>query len=133
VIPFHVTFASGIPVHEQVTFAAKKAMMSGQMRPGDPFPSVRSLSRELKINPNTAHKVVMQLTVEGLLEVRPGIGTVIAQPPGGSRTERSRLLGPELERLIVEAKKLGLTLDELVGGVARHWNGLQPPGPKEDQ
>jgi GntR family transcriptional regulator len=132
VIPFRVAFEAGIPVHEQVAFAAKKAMMSGQMRPGDPFPSVRTLSRELKINPNTAHKVVMQLTNEGLLEVRPGIGTVIAQPPAGSRGERGRLLGPELERLIVEAKKLGLTLDELQTGVARHWNGLRRADQEED-
>jgi len=28
---------SGVPVHEQVAFAAKKAMISGQLRPGDPF------------------------------------------------------------------------------------------------
>ena len=131
-IPFRVTFEPGIPVHEQVTFAAKKAMMSGQMRPGDPFPSVRTLSRELKINPNTAHKVVMQLTSEGLLEVKPGIGTVIAQAPTGSRGERGRLLGPELERLIVEAKKLGLTLEELQTGVARHWKGLRHADQKED-
>lgn len=131
-IPFHVTFEPGIPVHERVAFAAKKAMMSGQMRPGDPFPSVRTLSRELKINPNTAHKVVMQLTAEGLLEVIPGIGTVIAQAPAGSRSERSRLLGYEFERLIVEAKKLGLTLEELQASVARHWERLRIPNQKED-
>ncbi len=131
-IPFRVAFEPGIPVHEQVTFAAKKAMMAGQLRPGDPFPSVRTLSRELRINPNTAHKVVMQLTIEGLLEVKPGIGTVIAQAPPGSRGERGRLLGPDLERLIVEAKKLGLTLDELQTGVARHWNGLRRTDQKED-
>ena len=57
--------------------------MSGQMRPGEPFPSVRSLSQTLKINPNTAHKVVARLTAEGLLEVKPGIGTIVAEPPPG--------------------------------------------------
>jgi GntR family transcriptional regulator len=132
VIPFRVTFDSGIPVHEQVTFAAKKAILSGQLRPGDLFPSVRALSRELKINPNTAHKVVTQLINEGLLEVRPGIGTVVAVPPTGTRNERGRLLGPELERLTVEAKKLGLTVEEVQAAVARHWNRLCPADKKED-
>lgn len=47
------------------------------MRSGDPFPSARALSKELKINPNTAHKVV-QLVTEGTLEVRVGVGTVVA-------------------------------------------------------
>ena len=84
-IPFRLTFQPGIPVYEQVTFAAKKAMISGQLRPGDAFPSVRALSKALKINPNTAHKVVMQLIREGLLEVHPGIGTLVAQPPSSTR------------------------------------------------
>ena len=97
-------------MHEQVTFAAKKAMISGRLRAGDSFPSVRVLSKALKINPNTAHKVVAQLTQEGLLEVRPGVGTIVAERIPALRAERERLLGRELEHLAVEAKRLGLTL-----------------------
>jgi DNA-binding transcriptional MocR family regulator len=55
-IPFRVHFRPGISLYEQVVYAAKKAVVSGQLRAGDPFPSVRTLSKELKINPNTAHK-----------------------------------------------------------------------------
>ena len=63
-IPFRVPFRVGIPIFEQVVYAAKKAMISGQLRPGDSFPSVRTLSKDLKINPNTAHKIVAHLIVE---------------------------------------------------------------------
>ena len=126
-IPFRLTLQSGVPVHEQVGFAAKKAMISGQLRPGDPFPSVRALSKAMKIHPNTAHKVIAQLTAEGLLEVRPGIGTVVVQPPPSRRNERARLLGREVEQLTVEAKKLGLTLDDLHAAIDEHWQRLQYP------
>ena len=131
-IPFRLTFEPGTPVHEQATFAAKKAMMSGQLRPGDPFPSVRALSKALKINPNTAHKVITQLTLEGLLEVRPGIGTVVARRPASSRTDRRRLLGREVEQLTVEAKKLGLSLEEVQTSVAEHWKHLDYKEAKEE-
>ncbi len=124
-IPFRLTLQSGVPVHEQVAFAAKKAMISGQLRPGDPFPSVRALSKAMKIHPNTAQKVVAQLTAEGLLEVRPGIGTVVLEPPPARRSERSRLLGREVEQLTVEAKKLGLTLDDLHNAIDAHWQRLR--------
>ncbi len=124
-IPFRLTLQSGVPVHEQVAFAAKKAMISGQLRPGDPFPSVRALSKAMKIHPNTALKVIAQLTAEGLLEVRPGIGTVVLQPPAGKRNERARLLGREVEQLTVEAKQLGLTLDDLHAAIDEHWLRLQ--------
>jgi DNA-binding transcriptional regulator YhcF (GntR family) len=131
-IPFRLSFEPGIPVHEQATFAAKKAMISGQLRPGEPFPSVRALSKALKINPNTAHKVIAQLTLEGLLEVRPGIGTVVARRPVSSRTERQRLLGREIEQLTVEAKRLGLTLEDVQASIAVHWRKLEPVEAREE-
>jgi GntR family transcriptional regulator len=124
VIPLQFTFQSGTPVHEQVAFAARKAIVSGKFRSGDAFPSVRSLSRELKIHANTAQKVIAQLQQEGLLEVRPGIGTVVAQPPRQARSVRVRLLNPATEQLAVEAMRLGLTLEDLQKLVADNWRAL---------
>jgi GntR family transcriptional regulator len=121
VIPFRLTFRPGVSLYEQVVYAAKKAVIAGQMRPGDPFPSVRALSKELKINPNTAHKVVTNLIAEGLLEVLPGIGTVVAAPPASSAAERTRLLKSEMEQLVVEAMKLGMDLDDVIASVREHW------------
>ena len=120
-IPFRVTFRAGISLFEQVVYAAKKAMVSGQLRPGDSFPSVRALSKELKINPNTAHKVVAYLVNEGLLETRPGIGTVVAVLPDSSRKDRTALLGHEIEELVVEAKRLGIGLAEIQDALSAHW------------
>jgi GntR family transcriptional regulator len=130
VIPFRVIFEPGIPIHQQVALAAKKAMLSGQMRPGDPFPSVRAVSTALKINPNTAHKVIGQLTAEGFLEVRPGIGTVVAEPRSTRRKERERLLSRDIEQLIVEARRMGASLDELKELIDSYWAKLQQD--KED-
>jgi GntR family transcriptional regulator len=124
VIPFRVDFRPGVSLYEQVAYAAKKAMVSRQMRPGDPFPSVRVLSRELKINPNTAHKVVTHLLAAGLLEARPGIGTVVAELPESRKIERTQLLGHEIEQLAVEAKKLGIPLEEVVTSISEHWRKL---------
>jgi GntR family transcriptional regulator len=123
-IPFRVAFQPGTSIYEQVVYAAKKAIIAGRMRGGDPFPSVRELSKSLKINPNTAHKVVAQLIVEGLLEVHPGLGTVVARYPSSSAAERTSLLKKDLEQLVVEAKKLGLDLDEVSDALAGHWSRL---------
>jgi GntR family transcriptional regulator len=119
-----LVFKPGVSLCEQVVYAAKKAVISGQMRPGDPFPSVRALSKALKINPNTAHKVIVHLTDEGLLEVKPGIGTVVAALTVASQTERGNLLKNQLEQLVVEAKKLGLSLDDLNAALAYHWTQI---------
>ena len=124
VIPFRLTFEPGQSLYEQVVYAAKKAVVSGQLRPGDAFPSVRALSKALKINPNTAHKVVAQLVAEGLIEVRPGLGTVVAEMPSSTAKERGSLLKNELEQLVVQAKKIGLTLEDVEGALRQHWKRL---------
>ncbi|WP_321471644.1 GntR family transcriptional regulator [uncultured Paludibaculum sp.] len=126
-IPIRLSFVPGIPLFEQVVYAARKAIVSGKLRPGDAFPSTRVLSRELKINPNTAHKVITHLINEGLLEVRPGIGAFVAEPRASTRAQRRQLLETELEHLVVEARKLGLGLADVQDGIAEHWRKLEPP------
>ncbi len=123
-IPFRLVFRSGSSLYEQVVYAARKAIVAGQLRPGDLFPSVRTLSRELKINPNTAHKVILFLTNEGLLEIKPGIGAVVAEIPRSTAAERKGLLGRELEQLVVEAKKLGMQLADVTHALEDHWNEI---------
>ena len=124
VIPFRCTIEPGDPVHEQVSFAARRAIVSGRMRPGEAFPSVRALSKAIKIHANTAQKVIAQLQAEGLLEVRPGIGTVVCAPPAAARGERARLLGKDVERLAVEALQLGISLDDVQAALAAKWKEL---------
>jgi len=120
-----VEFRPGTSLYEQVVYAAKKALISGQLRPGDTFPSVRTLSLELKINPNTAHKVITQLLSDGLLVVLPGTGTVVAEPPESTAAERTSLLENEVEQLVVEAKRLGVGLREVKAAVSDHWYRLE--------
>jgi GntR family transcriptional regulator len=132
VIPFRVPFRAGASLFEQVVYASIKAMVSGQLRPGDAYPSVRTLSRELKINPNTAHKVVAYLVNGGYLETRPGIGTVVAAIPDSSRKQRAELLGQEIEELVVEAKRLGLSMEEVMTAMRAHWERLSVSGDGKD-
>ena len=127
-LPFSVTIRPGLSVHEQVVFAVKKAMVSGRLRPGDEFPSVRALSRELRINPNTAHKVMATLTADGLLEVRPGIGTFVVGRTASSAADRRALLREDVERLVVEARHLSLDVEDVLDAVAEHWARLDRGG-----
>ena len=123
-LPFSIELKAGLPVAEQIIFAVRKAVVAGQLRAGDKFPSVRVLSQELKVNPNTAHKVIAALVTEGVLVTTPAVGSIVAEREPGGRKERAELLGAELEWLVVEAKKLGLELDDVQAAVAAHWKRL---------
>jgi GntR family transcriptional regulator len=128
VTPLRLTLKPGEPIFDQVVFAATKAFVSGEYQPGQPFPSVRALATALKIHPNTAHKVVQYLIHEGWLEVRPGIGTVVANMPEVRAEERRRLMQVQVEQLVVEAMRVGLELDDILQAIEAQWaklTGLQ--------
>ncbi len=124
-LPFTVALRSGVPVHDQVVFAVERSLVSGQLRAGDPFPSVRTLSQQLRINPNTAHRIVSTLVRDGLLEVRPGTGTIVASPPSSTAAQRRALLKDDVERLVVAARKLSLGADDVVEAVREHWQRME--------
>lgn len=124
-LPFTVSLRAGQPIFDQVVYAVARAIASRQLQPGDAFPSVRTLSQALKINPNTAHKIVAALTEQGLLVVRPGIGTIVAEPRGGGATARKNILEAEAERLVVDAKRAGLSLEHLLHAIRRHWKEMR--------
>jgi GntR family transcriptional regulator len=120
-----LTLRPGQSIFDQLVFAAQKAFLSGEFQPGQTFPSVRALAAELKIHPNTAHKVVQYLIQERWLEMRPGIGTIVAKLPQARAGDRKRLLQQEVEQLVVEAKRVGLDLEEVVQAIESQWMDLE--------
>jgi GntR family transcriptional regulator len=123
-LPFSITLHDGVPVYEQVIYAVTRGIVGGQLRPGDLFPSVRTLSQELKINPNTAHKIVAALVEQGLLVVRPGIGTEVADHKRGPAAGSRASLEQDAERLAVAARRAGLSINDVIAAVRRQWARL---------
>jgi GntR family transcriptional regulator len=124
-VPFKLKIDPGESIFDQVCFAATKAILAGDLKAGEPFPSVRTLALELKIHPNTAHKVVQHLIHERWLVAQPGVGTVVAQPPKARAGDRKRLLEDEVERLVVEAMRVGASLDDVQAAVLETWTDLR--------
>jgi GntR family transcriptional regulator len=124
-VPFKVRFNPGESLFDQVVFAATKSILAGELKPGEPFPSVRALALDLKIHPNTAHKVIQHLIQERWLTVQPGVGTVVAVPPKARAGDRRRLLEDEVEKLVVEAMRVGADLAEVQRAVQETWTDLR--------
>jgi GntR family transcriptional regulator len=124
-VPFKVKFTPGESIFDQVCFAATKSILAGELKSGEPFPSVRTLALDLKIHPNTAHKVVQHLIQERWLTAQPGIGTVVATPPKARSGDRRRLLDDEVEKLVVEAMRVGASLAEVQQAVRDTWAELR--------
>lgn len=122
---FALNLKPGESIFDQLVFAIKRSFIRGELRPGQAFPSVRTLAVEFKIHPNTAHKVVQHLIQERWLEVRPGIGTVVAEIPEPRPGDRKRLLQHEVEQLVVEAKRMELDIGDVMQAIQDQWARLE--------
>lgn len=120
-LPFAIEIQHGEPVYEQMLAAVRRAVFTGQLVDGDPFPSVRSLSQELRISPTTAHKVVAMLKSDGVLVSRPGVGMVVTTGGLPDREGRRTMITDTTRRLVREAKDLSLNLDDVTEAVTEEW------------
>jgi len=81
---------SAVPISSQIAEQIATLCASGKLVSGDRLPSVRELARELAVNQNTILRVYERMVREGLLEMRHGQGTFVAEDVGGlTRTIRS--------------------------------------------
>ena len=113
-LPFLIHLQLGEPIYEQIVRAVKKAIATGQLQPGQQMPSVRVVSRELGVNPNTVQKAISRLTDEGVLESHPGQGSYVADRRPSLRSQQLKALQPLIEQLLIEAAHHGLSETELV-------------------
>lgn len=104
----------GLPIYLQIVQGVRHALEVGTLRPGERLPTVRELAAELKIAPNTVVKAYNELRRMGLIESRPGVGTLAIGDPGGAvREKQIEDLYERLGVLIRDAVGLGITEDDL--------------------
>ncbi len=75
---FHIDPLSRQPVYEQLIDQLERLVLTGLLPPETQLPSVRSLSLELTINPNTIQKAYSELDTRGIIYSVPGIGCFVS-------------------------------------------------------
>jgi GntR family transcriptional regulator len=105
---------SGVPIYVQIADQVRRAIEAGSLRSGERLPTVRRLARELSVAPNTIVKAYSELQRVGLIEGRPGVGTVVAE--GVEKVARERRVEEIFERsrvLVRDAVALSISEDDL--------------------
>ncbi len=91
-------------LYEQIVDNVKNLILTGELALDDKLPSVRSLAKELGINPNTIQKAYAELEREGIIMTLPGRGSMIL-------ADKKNLAGEQKEKLIEKMKLLANEMD----------------------
>lgn len=107
--------SDAVPLWKQIEENVRRLVASGAMKPASAMPSVRDLARDLSINPATVAKGYQRLVEAGVLVVKRGEGTFVAEkPPSVPRAEREKELEGGAMRYASLAVTIGAAPDEAV-------------------
>ena len=125
----HIDPRDARPIWRQIEEGVQHLVARGALPSGSAVPSVRDLARDLQVNPATVFKAYQRLTDAGVLTVRRGEGTFVAEaPPPVSDNRRTDRLKEEAGRYASVAVTLGASREEAVAVLEGAWRGLKDQG-----
>lgn len=122
---FQIDVLSRKPVYEQIVSQMERFVLTGVLIPGGQLPSVRSLSVDLAINPNTIQRAYTELDRKGVICSVPGKGCFVSESAVRVLSEIKREKLVDLRELVWEMKLAGVTFDELMTLIREVYEGKE--------
>ena len=114
------------PIFKQIVDGISMAIATGTLAPGDKLPSVRTLGMQLNINPNTVAKAYAELTNQGLVDARQGLGLFASAPKQLlSKEERHKRLQDATRRCATDVMHLHFSDEEVLRSLDKELRGIR--------
>ena len=101
---FRIDPSSGVSLFDQLSGSIRAAAIAGKIKQGDRLPPARELAKSLDINVHTVLRAYQVLRDEGLIDLRPGRGAIVAQAPA----DGYQSFNEAMSALVEEARRLGI-------------------------
>ena len=103
-----------IPIYEQIASQIKSAVIAGEVKPGEPLPSLRFLAKELRVSVISTKRAYEELEREGYIMSVPGKGSFAAEINRELlREEQYKRLEEHLNEAVDAARTAGISLGEM--------------------
>jgi len=101
-------------IYEQITSQIKSLILSGELKEGEPIPSMRNLAQELQVSVITTKRAYEELEKEGFIYSIVGKGSFIAEQNLELIKEKKlKVIEEQLANVIFNSKEIGLSISEL--------------------
>ena len=112
---FAINPSDPAPIWRQIEEGVRRLIALGALRPGGSVPSVRDLARDLRVNPNTVARAYQRLSEVGVLMVKRGEGTFVADSPSQpKKAERNDAIREAASRYASTAISVGIGVEDAV-------------------
>ncbi len=124
-VMFQVDVMSRTPVYEQIVEQLEQFVLTGIVKAGDKLPSVRTLSMQLAVNPNTIQKAYSELDRRGLIQSVPGRGCFVAETAADVVAEKKSSQLADLVRLVTELAYAGISRQMILQEVEKAYDAAK--------
>lgn len=111
-------------LYEQLVDNIRYLILSGEIKPGEKLPSVRSLAKELGINPNTIQKAYNELERQGVILTLQGRGSVVLTETDALRKDQLAKIEETLTGIARDAEMTGITKEEFLRVADNAWKKI---------
>lgn len=118
-------FSGQIPVYRQIMQRIQADIGNGTLHSGDRLPSVRELSDQMTVNPNTMQRAMAELEREGVVSIKRGVGAFVADDPELPRRLRETQAAALTRRYVRGMRQLGIADEDILALV--HKQAAQTP------
>lgn len=119
---FQVDVMSRTPVYEQIVQQLEQFVLTGIVAAGDKLPSVRTLSMQLAVNPNTIQKAYSELDRRGLIQSVPGRGCFVSESAVRVVSEQKSSQMVDLSRLVTDLAYAGVAKETVLQTVEQAYD-----------
>lgn len=110
-----ISNSSGKPIYEQITTQLKQMIMSGELKPDDPLPSMRMLAKELRISVITTKRAYEDLERDGFIYTVVGKGSFVANANREIlKEEQLKHIEEHLQQAVEQAQLGDVSEEELI-------------------
>lgn len=109
-----MNFKDNLPIYIQIMNLIKKRIILGELREGEKLPSVREMSTELKVNPNTIQRSYQELERENLVSTQRGTGSFVTEDMNIINELKKNMANSIVEGFLKEMKSIGFNQTEII-------------------
>lgn len=116
-------FEDNLPIYIQIMNLLIKKMLKGELKGGEKMPSVRELSTELKVNPNTIQRSYQELEREGIVFTQRGMGTFVSEDTNVLKDLKKNMASNIVTRFIEDMESIGFKKNEIIELISKRTEG----------
>lgn len=115
-----MNFNNKNPIYMQIINKIRNDIAAGILKSGDKLPSVRQMSEQLKVNPNTILRTFRELELRGITYTQRGTGTFITEDNQMIKEIKQSVIDDLVKNYIIGMKQLNLSDKEILSAIKKN-------------